>query len=60
MWKIQFIKLNAEMVYLTGEWYTKTEAFDVAKSIAKNSMLKYENGDLLIVKRESFLKKIFR
>jgi hypothetical protein len=57
------------MVYLTGEWYTKTEAFDVAKSIAKNSMLKYvvgdsqieyENGDLLIVKRESFLKKIFR
>jgi hypothetical protein len=57
------------MIYLTGEWYTKTEALDVAKSIAKNSMLKYivndcrieyENGDLLIVNRESFLKKKFR
>ncbi len=69
MWKIQFIKLNAEMIYLTGEWFTKSEALDVAKSIAKNSMLKhvvndfqieYENGDLLIVERLSFLRKNVR
>ncbi len=69
LYKIKFIQKDKEPVYLIGKYNTFKQAFDVAKSLAKASLLKYEvkernieyeNGDILEIEIIPFTRKNIR